>query len=198
MSWYDDRAYMYLIKNGELQPDNESLVSVYDRAFLYGDGFFSTIKVRAGHLQLWERHLARLQECAERLFFQVHFDALPHYMSVLLNHFSAEVSTQSGIIKVVVSRGEGPRGYLPPEQPADVYVQFFPQTGTEKPATAIESGILVRRLGLTMPLLRGLKTLNRIEQVVMRRELAQRGWQEGLVFDVNGELVEGVDRKSVV
>jgi len=56
----------------------------------------------------------------------------------------------------------------------------------------IESGVLNTALGLCMPQLVGLKTLNRLEQVMLKQEADQQGWVEALACDVQGEIVEGV------
>lgn len=157
-----------------------------DRAFCYGDGLFTSVRVRAGVPALWERHLQRLQQGALALAMDVDFGQL-----------ALDVSKQSamlvnGTLKVILSRGIGARGYLPPQQDADVYLQLFPQTEGGSEVVAIESGLLTGQLGQAMQQLAGIKTLNRLEQVLLRQELATHGWQEGLVCDRQGMIVEGV------
>ena len=58
---------MISIKNGK--PCH--LVDTQDRAFLYGDGFFTTVKITLGEPHLWQRHIDRLIDCAEKLAFDV-------------------------------------------------------------------------------------------------------------------------------
>ncbi len=159
-----------------------------DRAFLYGDGLFTSVRICGGKPQLWIRHLQRLQLGADRLGLDVHFAELE------LDVFQKAELIQHGVLKVIISRGIGARGYFPPHQSAIVYLQLFPSTECSddvcKPP--ITSGILTSQLGQVMPQLAGLKTLNRLEQVLLRQELAGFGWNEGLVCDVNGLIVEGV------
>ena len=159
-----------------------------DRAFLYGDGLFTSVRISDGQPCLWLYHVHRLQQGAQRLSLEVDFEQLESdalQKSILLGN---------GILKIIISRGNGQRGYLPPRQPAVIYSQLFQQQknvdGVVKPA--IESGILTGQLGQVMPQLAGLKTLNRLEQVILRQELATYGWVEGLVCDVSGSVVEGV------
>ncbi len=45
------------------------------------------------------------------------------------------------------------------------------------------------RLGIN-PLLAGIKHLNRLEQVLARKESYDRGYDDGLVADINGNFVE--------
>ena len=52
-----------------INKNNPNTVPTNDRAFQYGDGFFTTIKVVDGEAQLLEEHVARLEQCSSRLFF---------------------------------------------------------------------------------------------------------------------------------
>ncbi len=192
---------MISIKNGKLN----HLVDSQDRAFLYGDGFFTTVKIMHGEPCLWQRHIDRLIDCAEKLAFDVDIEEVEQQVF----SFLAEHADLSGAIKIIISRGVGERGYMPPEQKADVHLQVFPRhlpalpddvkpfgstQGTVKSPrkTPIHSGLMQLTLGHTMPALVGLKTLNRLEQVLLRHELASTPWGEGLVADMQGNLVEGV------
>lgn len=176
---------MISIKNGQ----NCTSIDCQDRGFLYGDGCFTTVRVQQGQALLWERHLERLRQCAQQLTLQIDFNGLARQVAQLLDH----QSTQNGTLKIIVSRGTGQRGYLPPAQAADVYLQFFPSTITERqPDRAIESGVLPLMMGHVMPMLAGLKTLNRLEQVMLRQALANTEWPEALVADSQGNLIEGV------
>lgn len=62
----------------------------------------------------------------------------------------------------------------------------------------IESGLLNHALGLNMPHLVGLKTLNRLEQVLLKQEADHQGWLEALVTDVQGYIVEGVSSNCFI
>lgn len=178
---------MINIKNGNYCQH----IDCQDRAFLYGDGFFTTVRLQQGQLCLWQRHIERLIQCADQLGFNLDIALLEQQVQ----DFLQQQDSSSGIIKIIVSRGSGERGYLPPEQSADIYIQFFP---AEKPARStedappIESGLLQLTLGHVMPAIAGLKTLNRMEQVLLRQELAATKWPEALVSDIQGNLIEGV------
>lgn len=166
-----------------------------DRGFLYGDGVFSSVRVREGLPRLWSHHLDRLQQAQQRLGLQFDLDLLSQQA------FEHAEQLQHGTLKIIVSRGVGQRGYLPPEQAAVVYFQLFPSVVARLEPQAeglfvadrIASGVLhAPRLGHLMPVLAGLKTLNRLEQVLLRRALAQTTWSEAVVLDLDGVLVEGV------
>jgi len=166
-----------------------------DRGFLYGDGLFTSVRVREGSLRLWPHHLDRLQQAQQRLGLQFDLAELTRQA------FEYAEQLHHGTLKIIVSRGVGQRGYMPPDQPAAVYFQLFPSTiQVDEPqadglfvANHIASGVLqTPRVGHVMPELAGLKTLNRLEQVLLRQALAQTTWSEGLVLDLDGMVIEGV------
>ena len=85
------------------------LLSVKDRGLAYGDGLFATLGVRNGQPQLLERQLTRLQLGCQRL-------ALPCDQALVraeLLAFAAQLGT--GVLKLIVTRGDGQRGYAAPQ-----------------------------------------------------------------------------------
>jgi branched-chain amino acid aminotransferase len=53
--------------NGDLFPDDEARISVFDHGLVVGDGVFETIKVTNGEPFALTRHLARLSRSATGL-----------------------------------------------------------------------------------------------------------------------------------
>ncbi len=53
--------------NGKFVPEEEILIPITDRGFLFGDGVFSTLKVVDGYIESYEAHLQRLYEGAWRM-----------------------------------------------------------------------------------------------------------------------------------
>lgn len=85
-----------------------------------------------------------------------------------------------------------------PDHPADVYVIFYPKETLDHQPEVISSGVLMQAIGLSMPNLVGLKTLNRLEQVMLKKEAQEHGWLEALVTDVQGAVVEGVSSNCFI
>src|SRR5206468_2548693 len=52
-------SLMSVFLNGKIVPDDQAVVSVFDRSFLYGDGLFETIRICKGEPFRWEQHLER-------------------------------------------------------------------------------------------------------------------------------------------
>ncbi|WP_326518976.1 aminodeoxychorismate lyase [Acinetobacter sp. CAAS 2-6] len=169
-------------------------VSVLDRAFHYGDGCFTTARIRANQIELRTRHWSRLQQACQQLLLQADLSLIEQSLALLQQQHTA----LNGTLKIMISRGEGQRGYAFPDHPADVYVFYYPHAVAHFQPESLRSGILQQRIGLTMPALLGVKTLNRLEQVMLKHEAQQQGWPEALVFDVQDRLVEGVSSNCFV
>ncbi|HEY3643992.1 MAG TPA: aminodeoxychorismate lyase [Gammaproteobacteria bacterium] len=158
-----------------------------DRGLHYGDGLFETLAVRAGHIRRLDMHLERLDAGCERL------GILKPDGRQLRRELDAACQGQSqAVLKLMLTRGSGGRGYRPPVEPQVTRILFrypwpdYPRDWSEQ---GIELRICRTRLGLN-PALAGLKHLNRLEQVMARAELSD-GRQEGLMLDADGSVIEG-------
>ena len=169
-------------------------VDILDRAFHYGDGCFSTARIHQNHFELEALHYARLKLSAERLMLDVDLTLIEATLTQLKSQFQ----TLSGTLKIMISRGEGQRGYALPDHPADIYVFYYPSETVSFQMETIQSGVLDQAMGLSMPSLVGIKSLNRLEQVMLKNEAVQKGWIEALVTDVQGGIVEGVSSNCFI
>lgn len=159
-------------------------VPATDRGLNYGDGLFETVRVHAGGLPLLARHLDRLRGGCARLGLPYPGDeTIGEDAQALLAAGMAE-----GVLRIVLTRGSGGRGYAPPlDAPGRRIVSLHPlPAGLAAP---IALGTCNTRLG-TSPTLGGLKHLGRLEQVLAARETAAAGWDEGLMLDAAGCVVE--------
>ncbi len=181
---------MQCYKNGQLIES----IPLLDRAFHYGDGCFTTARLFQNNFELKELHFARLALACKSLSL----DADLSLIESSLEQLQQQNSQLNGTLKVVVSRGEGDRGYSLPLHAADIYVWYYPRVMQAFRPEWIESGLLTHALGLNMPHLVGLKTLNRLEQVLLKQEADQQGWLEALVSDVQGNIVEGVSSNCFI
>lgn len=159
------------------------------RSFLYGDGHFTTIKVVDGLIQFLPGHLARLKQANNQLKFNpVNWDLLEQVL------IKTSKPLTLGFIKVHISRGESSRGY---GQSSKIEPNIFISSGDlSTPFTnmviqpePVKLTKLTTQLGL-QPLLAGIKHCNRLEQVLASDELEQKGFSDGLIADVQGNLVE--------
>jgi 4-amino-4-deoxychorismate lyase len=163
-------------------------LSILDRALHYGDGLFETIRLAAGYPCQWQRHMDRLILGAERLGIDMPDTAL-------LAAEAAEVTwgQREGILKLILSRGEGGRGYAPPV-PAVPRRLFLTYPLSSAQGRDWRQGVAVRYCQTPVsinPVLAGIKHLNRLDSVLARAEWNDPAVAEGLMFESTGELVSG-------
>lgn len=167
-------------------PDDR--IGVADRGLQYGDGLFETIRVSAGHPCLWNRHLARLSRGAERLRL-----AEPDGAQLFREALGLAAACSEGVIKLILTRGEGPRGYRPvsgatPRRILSLYRRpQYPSSWTENGVDVVVCRHLIsENAGLA-----GLKHLNRLDQVLARAEWDDPQIAEGLMCDAAGHVIGG-------
>ncbi len=160
-----------------------------DRALHYGDGLFETIAVFYGEPRHWERHLRRLYLGCERL--NIPAPSAPVLRAEV--DACALASTPKAVLKLIITRGSGGRGYRPPER-AEPRLIVSTHPWPDYPAHYTTSGVRVRfcRTPLSVqPHLAGLKHLNRLDQVLARSEWDDPEVAEGLMVDTEGHLISG-------
>lgn len=162
-------------------------IDALDRGLHYGDGVFETIAVSGGRPELWERHLTRLETGCARL-------AMPMPDRSALRESAERLAKDMAraVLKIIVTRGVGGRGYAPPEQVRpNVVAGLYPWP--DYPQAFGRSGVTMRiaatRLG-DQPLLAGIKHLNRLEQVLARGEWREPAIAEALMRDGAGNAIE--------
>lgn len=156
-----------------------------DRSFLYGDGIFTTIQVKERKLSLWPLHVKRLQQGVNMLRLgDVDW-------SQLYRNTSEAISASSQVIKILISRGQGGRGYgTTAIAGPSVYITCSTMPDySQWRQQGITLGIAEFRLGI-QPALAGLKHNNRLEQVLIKQELQTTDWDDLLVFDQMGYVSE--------
>nr|WP_154325099.1 aminodeoxychorismate lyase [Pantoea sp. 201603H] len=169
--------------NGEAQ----EYLSVCDRAVQFGDGCFTTARVRNGGIELLAEHLKRLQSGCERLLI-----ADPDWQALKGEMLAAASIQHEGVLKVIISRGVGGRGYSTTgcQQPTRI-VSLSPYPEHYLHLREVGARLVVSPVRLAMnPLLAGIKHLNRLEQVLIRAQFEQAAADEALVLDTEGKLVE--------
>lgn len=165
-----------------------SLLDVHDRGLQFGDGLFETIAVRAGRPCLWKRHMRRLQAGADRLSIDLPPLEQLHEEALQLSKGQADA-----VLKLIVTRGPGRRGYRVPDSCRSTRILMrsaAPEYPTDWQRTGVRVQLCSTPLGIN-PALAGIKHLNRLEQVMARAEWSAPFIAEGLVSDIDGNIIEG-------
>ena len=162
-------------------------ISADDRGLQYGDGLFETMGVADGRVKRFQMHMARLAEGCHRL-------GMPTPAAELIAAECARVLEGLGaaVVKLIVTRGPGPRSYPPPLDPA--LTRIVNSTAQQVSEAEAARPLLVRvcetRLGRN-PRLAGIKHLNRLEQVLAGAELREPAVDEGIMRSTDDRIVSG-------
>jgi len=172
-----------MIVNGQQQ----QYIAIADRAFLYGDGCFTTMAFRNGYLEFFDAHIKRLKLACKTL--HIDFNQWSELASCILDSVK---STADCVVKVMVTRGEGGRGYSPVGAVNPSFIishHTIPAHYTLWQTNGIRLTISPVTLA-SQPLLAGIKHLNRLEQVLVKQALAQTHYDDGVVCDTQQQIVE--------
>jgi 4-amino-4-deoxychorismate lyase len=159
-----------------------------DRGLQYGDGVFETMRVRRGQVRLVEYHLERLYAGCRQLKI-----VGPSRLALRRELVRIAALRSEGVLKLIVTRGSGRRGYRPTGRERCtriIALHALPKTVLTDGPTPVRVRLCATPLGLN-PRLAGLKTLNRLESVVARAEWQDARIWEGLMLDVDENIVCG-------
>ncbi len=193
---------MTIINAGQINLINDQ-IDVNDRGLTYGDGLFETIAYVNGRLHNWHLHWQRLLLGAERLSLSIpEEDFLLNNINLKLkeNNNSDDNQPINKVVKIIISRGTGGRGYQFPQQTRStviINVHQWPKRSAGDYAAGIKV-IVCRTCLAQQPLLAGIKHLNRLEQVLARNEFNGNDYSEGIMLAcsdnssvLNDRIIEG-------
>jgi 4-amino-4-deoxychorismate lyase len=167
-----------MLVNG--QPSHQ--IPADDRGFQYGDGLFETALLVGGRVRFLDEHCQRLLTGCARLAITP-----PDQPTLLREIAQVTADADRGVLKIIVTRGAGGRGYRPSgAMSSNRVVALHPFN------PALQGALRLRwcdiRLGRNARLA-GIKHLNRLEQVLAQSEWREAEADEGLMLDTEGEVV---------
>ena len=168
--------------------NEQAAISPADRGFNYGDGVFRTMTMDHRRVRNWPRHYRKLFGDCERLGI-----VCPPAEVFEADLARIAATDMACVVKIIVTRGVGGRGYAAFEQAEPTRVVL----SSALPAYAPEyltAGIVARLCTLRLarqPQLAGIKHLNRLEQVMARNEWSNPAIAEGLLLDQAGNVICG-------
>lgn len=210
----DKQGLSSMTDRTEVAPDLDStstlfLASMDNRGLAYGDGFFSTMGIREGQILWVDYHQKRLITHAKALQLTV------NVANVMQDLTQKAKQVGEGLLKIIITRKpQTVRGYgfangdvevVIVPKPMAIYAGLSPANAfsslsnipIQSPISAI---CLTTQIGCLPPPLVGLKTLNRLDNVLASGELESKksGYidldyplAEGLVQDLTGSWIEG-------
>ena len=199
-----------------LHPSNatQTTLSLDNRGLAYGDGFFTTMGVIDGQILWFDYHQQRLVSHAIALQLQLDSFSL---LTALKTHAK---QLQQGMLKLIITRAEQEvRGYgytpnIGGGSACEIWLKSSPMAITTARSLPLADGqfiplqptasaiCLSSQIACLPPTLAGLKSLNRLDNVLASGELQaikaktlagtiKPSIAEGLLRDMSGQWVEG-------
>ena len=180
---------MIVFINGDFIEEEEAMVSVFDRGFLYGDGVFETLRIYNGKPFLFDRHIGRLSHGLGSLFIGDKYS-----FSEYLEHTRELIERNNvtdGVLRIQATRGPGKRGYS--------------TTGNYNPTVLISlheapnvdlNNVQPVKLATSIQILSDhdpfstLKTTNKLANIVALREAEKIGMDDALLTNQTGNITE--------
>jgi aminodeoxychorismate lyase len=154
-------------------------VSVFNRGLQYGDGLFETLVFKNNKILFLDKHLKRLERgCAKLKITPVTNDV---WLKDILLAIS-KIKLNSGIIKIMLYRGESLQGYGFDKKIKPVRIVNIFRLKKQKNIKVLE--VCETKYGHNKTLA-GIKHCNRLEQVIAKNEVLN----DGLMFDENNSVI---------
>jgi D-alanine transaminase len=180
--------------NGSYVPEEEAKVSVFDRAFLFGDGVYEVTAVLGGRLVDFEPHLARL----DRSLDEIALAAPLSHAALLALHLELvrRNGLDEGLVYLEITRGSAERDFAHPDRPSPNVVAFTQNRPLIANAYA-ETGVKV----VTIPDMRwkrrDIKSTSMLAQTMGKQEAKLRGAYEGWMVE-DGMVTEGTSSSAFI
>ena len=178
---------MHVFLNGQFLPEAQAVVPVNDRGFLLGDGLFETMRVVGGKPFRFAQHQERMTRGADFLKIKLPFTPKE------LEKFTAQLVEQNkmpeAILRVTLTRGPGERGYNFNGGSNPTIVMTLHAVPSVE--SSIEWNLVTSsfRIPAADPL-SSFKTTSKVLHVMARAEAKEKGADEALLVNTNGEVAE--------
>ena len=171
--------------NGRLVDAATARIDPADRGLLLADGLFETLRAYGGKPFALEAHLSRLAQGAAALGIPT--PAVADLTEAVAETLAANKLPEASL-RITLTRGSGPRGLLPPDNPTPTVLVSASPAGA--PPSAWRARIVPVRRNEHSPLSR-LKTLAYLDNVLALRQAAATGADEALMLNTAGRLASG-------
>lgn len=182
---------LLIYMDGDLVPQEEAKVSVFDHGLLYGDGVFEGIRAYNGRVFRLEQHVDRLIASSQYIALDLPMSKAELIEATLETLRANNLS--DAYIRVVVTRGCGDLG-LDPRKCQGPTVIIIADKITLYPARYYEEGLELVTLAtvrnIPMALNPGAKSLNYLNSVLGKIECTRAGVQEGIMLNREGFVAE--------
>lgn len=177
--------------NGQIVPQEEARISVFDHGLLYGDGVFEGIRAYHGKIFTLDEHLDRLYDSATAIKLKIPITKAE--MADAMKKTMEANNQKDCYIRLVVTRGVGKLG-LDPNKCATPQVIIITDTIELYSKALYENGLDI----VTVTTIRNhfsaldpkIKSLNYLNNILAKIESLQAGAGEALMLNKDGYVAE--------
>lgn len=170
----------------------DAKLSVFDHGLLYGDGIFEGIRVYDGNVFKLTQHIRRLYDSAKSILLDIAYS--PAEMEEIVCETVRRNGLTSGYIRLVVTRGMGDLGLSPFNCKTSCVIviaeqlAMFAQSLYDEGIKAVTAATRRTRTDALNP---KIKSLNYLNNVMIKMEAYAAGANEAIVLNNEGYVVEG-------
>ena len=180
---------MVVFLNGKFVPEADAVVPLNDRGFLLGDGLFETMRVANGKTFRFAQHLERLARGAEFLKIQLPFT--PKEIQKFAEQLIAQNELSEAVLRVTLTRGAGARGYSIKNSGAPTLALTLHPLPPQNPDEPVQWSLMTSSFRIPAGDARAaFKTTSKVLNVLARAEAEEKGADEALLLNTNGEVAE--------
>jgi aminodeoxychorismate lyase len=180
---------MVVFLNGHLIPAAQAMVPVSDRGFMYGDGLFETTRIVNGRPFRLAQHLERMVRGADYLKIPLPFT--PKEIQKFTAQLVESNSMPDAVLRITLTRGAGERGYSPAAAGQPTLVMSLHPLPKMPEEGALQWSMITSSYHIPASgAISSFKTTSKILNVFARIEAGERGADEALLLNTNGEVAE--------
>jgi branched-chain amino acid aminotransferase len=177
--------------NGSYYPQEQGFIKGNNRAFMYGDGVFESIRIRNGKPMFLEAHIARMLEAGAALKMELPEHYNQGYFTKQINDLIAKNNIQAGA-KCRMTLFRNPGGtYVPDDNGAGFVIETYPYAVNDY--TLNEEGFQVEiypELKKPVNKLSIYKSCNSLLYIMAGMYARQNKFDDTLIVNDRGNIIE--------
>lgn len=185
----DSNLQVYI--DGEIVPEKEAKISVFDHGLLYGDGVFEGIRFYNGRVFRLEEHIDRIFDSAKAIHLKISLNQAEVSQAVV-NTIKAN-QLRDGYVRLVVTRGTGGLGLSPYRCKKESIIVIASKIALY-PEEDYKNGLKLVTCSTRRPahdaLSPAVKSLNYLSNVMAKIEALAAGAEEGVMLNSFGLVSE--------
>ncbi|EDQ31567.1 Branched-chain amino acid aminotransferase/4-amino-4-deoxychorismate lyase [Hoeflea phototrophica DFL-43] len=181
--------------NGAYVPETEAKVSVFDRAFLFGDGIYEVASVLGGKLIDFPAHIARLHRSANELGMRI--DVSDEEILAIHRELVSRNEVEEGVVYMQLTRGAVDRDFMFDTEKLKPTLVLFTQTRPLVDTAVARNGMKI----VSIPDLRwgrcDIKTVQLLYPSLGKMEAKSRGADDAWMVR-DGVVTEGTSNNAFI